>query len=104
MTKTTTLLIAAAMIALSLAFLPRALTRASNLPHLSETPTCGDQYNAMVLRAKQALARGDRAAAISGLIEAQGQLRHCQELEERNAQAPHGVALEVSRSITLASR
>jgi hypothetical protein len=92
MTKTITLSLAFAIIAGSFAFLHRSVTHASQRPGFSDT-TCGDQYNAILLKGKQSLARGDRAAAIGALIEAQNQLRHCEELQERNAKAPAAVAL-----------
>ena len=92
MTKTITLSLAFAIVAGSIAFLHRPTSHASERSTISDR-TCGDEYNAIVLKAKQSLARGDRAAAIGGLIEAQNQLRHCEELQERNAQAPSSVAL-----------
>jgi len=92
MTKTITLSLAFAIVVGSIAFLHRPITHASEKSGVSET-TCGDQYNSIVVRAKQSLARGDRAAAIGSLIEAQNQLRHCEELQERNAKAPSSVAL-----------
>jgi len=94
MTKTITLSITAAIVIGSLAFLPRALTHASSRTAAFETSaTCGDQYNALVLGAKRALSRGDRAGAIGGLIAAQNQLRRCEEIREREASQPDGVAL-----------
>jgi hypothetical protein len=92
MTKTITLSLAFAIVAGSIAFLHRPITHASEKSSYSDT-TCGDEYNSIVLKAKQSLARGDRAAAIGGLIQAQNQLRHCEELQERNAKAPSSVAL-----------
>jgi len=92
MTKTITLSLAFAMLAGSYAFFHRSVSHASQKPAFSDT-TCGDEYNSILLRAKQSLARGDRAAAIGGLVQAQSQLRHCEELEERNAKAPAAVAL-----------
>jgi hypothetical protein len=91
MTKTITFTLALALVAGSIVFLHRPTTHASVGPTYSDK-TCGDEYNALVVKAKQALARGDRAGAIGGLVQAQGQLRHCEELEERNAKAPSGVA------------
>ena len=92
MTKTITLSLALAIVAGSIFILHRPITHASEKSSFSDA-TCGDQYNTLVLKAKQSLARGDRAAAIGGLIEAQNQLRHCEELQERNAKAPSSVAL-----------
>ena len=92
MTKTTTLIIAIAIVAAGAAFLRRSVGHASIKPAYSDV-TCGDEYNALVLRAKQSLQKGDRAGAISSLLAAQTQLRHCEELEERNAAQPHSVAL-----------
>jgi hypothetical protein len=92
MTKTITLSLAFAIVAGSIAFLHRPVTHASERSGFSDT-TCGDQYNALVSKAKQSLARGDRAAAIGGLVQAQSQLRHCEELQERNAKEPSSVAL-----------
>jgi hypothetical protein len=92
MTKTITLLIAFGLVAGSIAFLRRPVSHASERSSFSDV-TCGDQYNDFVLKAKQSLQRGDRAAAVSSLIQAQDQLRHCEELEERNAKAPRSVVL-----------
>ena len=92
MTKTITLSLALAIVVGSIAFLHRPITHASVRSNFSDM-TCGDQYNALLIKAKQSLARGDRAGAIGGLVEAQNQLRHCEELEERNAKAPSRVAL-----------
>jgi hypothetical protein len=91
MTKTITLAIAACIIAGSYAFLRRPVSHASEKGILSDA-TCGDQYNEYVLNAKKALQRGDRNGAIQGLLKAQDQLRHCEELEEQNAKAPKSVA------------
>jgi hypothetical protein len=103
MTKTITLLIAVALVAGSIAFLHRPITHASERPGYSDM-TCGDEYNTILLKAKQSLARGDRAAAIGGLIQAQNQLRHCEELEERNAKAPKSVVLNSFELLALADR
>jgi hypothetical protein len=92
MTKTITLSLAFAIVAGSIALLHRPISHASERSTISDT-TCGDEYNAIVLKAKQSLARGDRASAIGGLIQAQNQLRKCEELQERNAEAPSSVAL-----------
>jgi hypothetical protein len=91
MTKTITLSLAAVIVVGSLAFLHRAVTHASIGPE--DYKTCGDQYNSLVLKAKQSLANNDRVSAIHSLLDARGQLQHCQELEEQNAKAPHAVAL-----------
>jgi len=91
MTKTVTLLIAFAMVAGSIAFLHRPITRASVRPAFLK-PTCGDQYNALVLKAKQSLAGSDRASAIRALIRAREQLQHCEELQEHDAEAPHAIS------------
>lgn len=92
MTKTITFALAVVIVAGSYAFLHRPITHASQGASFSET-TCGDKYNALVLKAKALLKRGDRAGAIGGLLEAQNQLQHCEELEELNAKAPSSVAL-----------
>src|SRR5580704_13400382 len=103
MTKTITLSIAAAIVIGSLAFLPRALTHASVRHAVFESSvTCGDQYNALVLGAKNALSRGDRAGAISGLIAAQNQLRRCEEIREREARQPDRVALNTLPGFAIA--
>jgi|SRR5580698_3903507 hypothetical protein len=102
MTKKITLSLAFVIVAGSIAFLHRPITHASEHSTISDT-TCGDQYNSIVLKAKQSLARGDRAAAIGGLIQAQNQLRHCQELEERNAKAPSSVALNSYQFLAFAT-
>jgi hypothetical protein len=91
MTKTITLSIALAIVAGSIAFLHRPVTHASIGPAFTDS-TCGDQYNALVLKAKQSLARSDRNGAIRALLDARDQLHHCEELEEQNARAPHNVA------------
>jgi len=92
MTKTITLSIALVILAGSFAFLHRAVTNASVRPAF-DSATCGDQYNALVLRAKKSLASNDRASAISALLQARDQLQHCEELQEHDANAPHEVAL-----------
>jgi hypothetical protein len=74
----------------SLFLFHRPVTQAS----IGASPqTCGDQYNALVLKAKQSLASNDRVGAITALVGARDQLSRCQEQEDRNAQAPHAVAL-----------
>jgi hypothetical protein len=91
MTKTITLSLAALIVVGSLALLRRSVTQAS--VGVYDPRTCGDQYNALVLRAKQSLASNDRVSAIHSLLQARDQLQHCQELQEQNANAPHAVAL-----------
>jgi hypothetical protein len=92
MTKKITLALAFAIMAGSFAFLHRSVTHASIRPAFDST-TCGDQYNALVLKAKQSLAGNDRVSAIRNLLEARDQLQHCEELQEHDAQAPHAIAL-----------
>jgi|SRR5579862_2097301 hypothetical protein len=103
MTKKITLIIAACIIVGSYAFLRRPVSHASERPIFSDV-TCGDQYNAYVVRAKQALQRGDRAGAIHGLLDAQTQLKHCEELEEQNARAPKSVAFNSIQLLACDSR
>ena len=91
MTKTITLSLAVVIVVGSFAVLRRSVTHASIGPY--DPRTCGDQYNALVLRAKQSLASDDRVAAIHSLLQARDQLQQCQELQEQNAKAPHAVAL-----------
>jgi hypothetical protein len=91
MTKTITLSLAAVIVIGSLAFLHRSVTHAS-IGNFDQK-TCGDQYNALVLQAKQSLVGNDRLSAIRSLVQARDQLQHCQELQEQNANAPHAVAL-----------
>jgi hypothetical protein len=91
MTKTITLSLAAIIVVGSLTFLHRSVTQASIGPY--DPKTCGDQYNALVRRAKQSLASNDRVSAIHSLLEARDQLQHCQQLQEQNAKASHAVAL-----------
>jgi hypothetical protein len=99
MKKSITLLLAFAIIAGSFALFRRSVTHASVRPTLSDM-TCGDEYNALVVKAKQSLMHGDRAGAITGLLDAQKQLHHCEELEERNASAPHSVVLNSFQPLT----
>jgi hypothetical protein len=91
MTKTITLSLAAVMVVGSLAFLHRSVTHASIGQF--DSSTCGDQYNALVLKAKQSLVGNDRVSAIRALLDARDKLQHCQELQEQNANAPHAIAL-----------
>jgi hypothetical protein len=92
MTKKITLSLALVIMAGSFAFLHRAVTHASVRPAFDST-TCGDQYNTLVLKAKQSLASNDRVSAIRALLQARDQLQHCQELQEHDAKAPHAIAL-----------
>jgi hypothetical protein len=92
MTKTITLSLALVIIAGSFLFLRRATSRASVNP-FPDAQTCGDQYNALVIKAKQSLAHNDRVSAINSLLQARSQLAHCEELQEHDANAPHAVAL-----------
>jgi hypothetical protein len=94
-----TLLLALAIIGGSFALFRRSVSHASIRPAISDV-TCGDEYNALVLKAKQSLVHGDRAGAITGLLEAQKQLHHCEELEERNAAAPHSVVRNSLQPLT----
>jgi hypothetical protein len=92
MTKTITLSLALVIMAGSFLFLRRSVTHASVNP-FPDAKTCGDQYNALVLRAKQSLVSNDRTSAINALLQARTQLQHCEELQEHDADAPHAVAL-----------
>jgi hypothetical protein len=76
----------------SFAFLHRAVTHAS-VSRAFDSTTCGDQYNALIVKAKQSLAGNDRVSAIRALVEARDQLQHCEELQEHDANAPRAVAL-----------
>ena len=93
MTKKITLALALVIVAGSFAFLRRAVTHASIRPNYPDSTTCGDQYNALVLKAKQSLAGNDRVSAIRALVQARDQLQHCEELQEHDAKAPRAVAL-----------
>ena len=61
------------------------------------TETCGDRYNALIGKAKAALAKGDRNAAIRWLLAAESQLRVCEERHHDNATGAVGVALNSPR-------
>jgi len=93
MTKTITLLLAMAIVAGSIAFLRRPVTHASEKSGSAGVATCGDQYNALVLMAKQSLTRNDRSAAIRMLVEARTQLQHCEELHAHDVEEPGALAL-----------
>jgi hypothetical protein len=94
-----TLLLALTVVGGSFAFFRRSVGHASVRPAISDV-TCGDEYNALVVKAKQSLMRGDRSGAITGLLDAQKQLHHCEELEERNAAAPHSVVRNSLQPLT----
>ncbi len=55
--------------------------------------TCGDQYNALLTRAKDALNHGDRSGAFASLYAAKAKLRVCEEREQRNSTAAIAVAM-----------
>jgi hypothetical protein len=55
--------------------------------------TCGDRYNALVADAKAALTRGDRHAALHGLLAARTQLRSCEERDHDSATGAAAIAL-----------
>ena len=61
------------------------------------TDTCGDRYNALVTQAKAALTKGDRNAAIHGLIAARSQLRVCEERDHDSATGVVAIALNSPR-------
>ena len=65
----------------SIASLPRVCAEDS----LELTTTCGDHYNALVARAKTALASGNRSAAVAALLAAKDQLRRCEDRESTTA-------------------
>lgn len=64
----------------SIASLPRVCAEDS----VEVITTCGDHYNALVERAKTALASGNRSAAIAALLAAKDQLRRCEDRESTN--------------------
>jgi hypothetical protein len=59
--------------------------------------TCGDRYNALVTDAKAALSKGDRNAAIRGLLAARSQLRLCEERDHDSATGVVAIALNSPR-------
>jgi hypothetical protein len=93
MKRTITLALALAMVIGSIVFFHRPLTHAFWSSGPADPQTCGDQYNALLSQAKQALARNDRAGAVHSLIEAREQLKRCQELHQHDAEASSAVAL-----------
>lgn len=61
------------------------------------TETCGDRYNSLIAGAKAALSRGDRHAAIHGLLAARSQLRTCEERDHDSATGVVAIALNSPR-------
>src|SRR5258708_4483781 len=61
------------------------------------TDTCTDRYNALITDAKSALTKGDRQAAIRGLVSAQSQLRACEERDHDSATGVVAIALNSPR-------
>jgi hypothetical protein len=96
MPKLTSLAFILALSIGSIASLPRpcaeGLDRISSAD-ASADATCGDQYNALLTRAKDALNHGDRHGAVASLFAAKAQLRICEEREERNSTAAVAIAM-----------
>lgn len=61
------------------------------------TDTCSDRYNALVTEAKAALTKGDRNAAIRGLLAAGSQLRACEERDHDSVTGVVAIALNSPR-------
>jgi len=61
------------------------------------TGTCGDRYNALIAEAKAALTKGDRQAALHGLVAARSQLRACEERDNDSATGAVAIALNSPR-------
>jgi hypothetical protein len=61
------------------------------------TDTCTDRYNALITDAKSALTKGDRQAAIRGLVSARSQLRACEERDHDSATGVVAIALNSPR-------
>jgi hypothetical protein len=103
MPKSTSLVFAFALVAGSIASLPRVCAECpdgSVAAESREGSSCADRYNALLGQAKVSLVKGDRGAAINSLIAAKIQLRTCQQLEERNST----VAVAVALNSTLSAR
>jgi len=86
--KLSTLLVLLGLTAGAIAALPRLYAQGSDAnvsPAMDDSGNCIDHYNALVKGAKAALIKGDRAGAIHSLVAARTELRHCQQLEEREA-------------------
>jgi hypothetical protein len=94
MLKPSVLLFVSALAISSIASLPRVCAEDSrdSAAAIGNASTCGDQYNALLARAKAALIKGDRAEALGSLLAAKAQLQRCQELE-RNSTVAVAVAL-----------
>ena len=71
------------------------------VPGISTPDTCTDKYNALIAGAKTALSKGDRHAALHGLIAAKSQLRMC---EERDHDSATGVVAIALNSLRLSDR
>ena len=96
MRKSLTLLLVAIFMTGSATGLPRRIAEgpgSSRLRSSDESSACGDRFNALIIQAKESLLKGDRNRAINSLMAAKVQLRHCQELEERNPTGAVAVAL-----------
>jgi hypothetical protein len=61
------------------------------------TDTCTDRYNALITEAKAALTKGDRQAAIRGLLSARSQLRSCEERDHDTTTGVVAIALNSPR-------
>ena len=61
------------------------------------TDTCSDRYNALIAEAKDALAKGDRHAAIHELLAAKSQLSVCEERDHDSATGAVAIALNSPR-------
>jgi hypothetical protein len=97
MRAVTRILLAITVILVSVTSFPRVHAESSDeslrLDYRSDLGACTARYNALLGQAKASILRGERAMAIDSLIGAKLQLRHCQELEERNSTTPVALAL-----------
>src|SRR5262249_44805931 len=97
MRAVTRILLAIMVVLASVTSFPRMHAESSDeslvLDYRFDLRACTARYNALLGQAKASILRGDRAMAIDSLIGAKLQLRHCEELEERNSTTPPAVAL-----------
>jgi hypothetical protein len=96
MRKLVSLLLAATFMILGAAGLPPSYAEGPGGARSvsgDQSSSCSDRYNALLIQAKESLLRGDRNRAINSLSAAKIQLRHCEELEERNPTGAVAVAL-----------
>jgi len=93
MSNKTSLLLILALVAASIASLPRVCAEEPDRSSFESVITCDDQYSALLARAKEQLSKGDRAGALRSLLAARAQLQRCKERDQGDSGDETAIAL-----------